>query len=97
MHVWELKECQEIRAMLCAGGVCVCVRSGRHSDCSRLGAQWMGVRDLEGGNPTQDGQGPCPWPLHSHLTVAITPSPSSVPGMKRGHREKRIGLCISFT
>lgn len=70
------------------GGVCVCVRSGRHSECSRLGAQWMGVRSLEGRNPTQDGQGPCTWPLHSHSTVSITQSPSSVPGMKRGHLEK---------
>lgn len=46
MHVWDLKECKEISAVLGAGGACVCVRSGRGSECSCFGAQWLGMRGL---------------------------------------------------
>lgn len=48
MPVWELKECKEISAMLSAGGVCVCVRSGRGSECSCFGAQWVAVKKVIG-------------------------------------------------
>lgn len=83
----EIKECKEISAMFCARGACkVWERQWAYLFQCALGWCWGG---LQGETPTQE----CPRSLYlasaqSLDSVSITQSPSSIPRIKRGHREK---------